>query len=129
VLQCTVPDNFETIERRRYLRLADNFRVQLAPWSGGAPDPDGDVEAVSGAAFSRDLSVGGLCVVSDHAYRRGSVVEATIAIPELDTPLKVVGEVVRCLSSTSGRSEIALRFVPRWIDEDVRDRLMKLIYG
>jgi hypothetical protein len=123
-----VPNDFETIEKRRYLRLADNFRVALGTWSGGPPAAPPEDEAASAVAFSRDVSVSGLCVVCDRSFPEGGVVEAEISVPELDDPLKVAGEVVRCASAAGGRYEIALRFVPHWIDEDVRARLKQLIY-
>ena len=126
-------DRLDDSERRRYLRLQDNFRVDLAPWSG-APQSlhrlEGD-KPDSWVAFSRDLSVGGVAVVASQGPPAGSVVEATIHVPELESPLMVVGEVVRStpLGGSEERFEIALRFAPGWIDEEMRARLEKLVYG
>lgn len=125
-------DPFGDPERRRYLRLQDNFRVELEPW-GGAPQPNpgepAESKPESWVAFSRDLSVGGVAVVSESGPPSGSVVEARIHVAELDEPLVVVGEVVRSTPLGDGRYESALRFAPGWIDEDVRARLEQLVYG
>lgn len=119
-------------ERRRYLRLQDNFRVEIEPWAGAPAPRSGDVsdpKPSSWVSFSRDLSVGGVAVVADSEPAAGAVVEARIHVPEMEGPLIVVGEVVRSTPLGDGRFEIALRFAPGWIDEDVRAQLEKLVYG
>ena len=115
--------------RRRYLRLQDNFKVELEPWTGGPLEYSVDTKQDPMVAFSRDLSVGGICVVADRATAPGGVVEAVIHVAELEHPLKLVGEVIRCDAQDDGRYEIALRFAPGWIDESVRDQLERLVYG
>ena len=116
-------------ERRRYLRLRDNFRVELNPWAKG---PDGapqeeDVESLVG--FSTDLSVGGVCLVADTSPALGSVVDAVIHAAELEAALSIIGEVVRADARADGRYDVALRFASGWIDEDVRQQLEQLVYG
>lgn len=115
--------------RRRYLRLQDNFRVELEPWTGGPLENGVDTKPAPVIAFSRDLSIGGICVVADRATAAGAVVEAVIHAAELEHALKVVGEVIRCDAQEDGRYEIALRFAPGWIDESVRNQLERLVYG
>ena len=115
--------------RRRYLRLQDNFRVELEPWAGTPLACDEEEKPDPVVAFSRDLSIGGICVVADRATSAGGVVEATIHVAEMDQALKVVGEVIRCDVRADGRYEIALRFAPGWIDEGVRSQLERLVYG
>jgi hypothetical protein len=133
-----VEERFVTIEKRRYLRLLDNFRVDLRPWeltgsrSTGPVEPadePGSAEPSPVVAFSRDLSVGGICVHGDTSVAPGTLVEAEIIVPEIEQPLKVVGEVVRCSPGPKGRYELALRFVPHWIDDRARAALEGLVYG
>ncbi|HYC77272.1 MAG TPA: PilZ domain-containing protein [Planctomycetota bacterium] len=115
----------EVIEKRRFLRLNDYFRVsfrlldrQLEP-TGPAPE---------GLGWSKNLSIGGLCFVADGPAQPGEQVAAHVEIPEIEGGLSVVGEVVRCLEVKPGRHEIAIRFLPAGADERARERLERFIY-
>lgn len=115
----------EVIEKRRFLRLNDYFRVnfrlldrQLSP-TGPAPE---------GLGWSKNVSIGGVCFVADGPAREGEHLALRVEIPELDGGVDVVGEVVRCRESKAGRHEIALRFLPSGADERVREKLEQFIY-
>jgi hypothetical protein len=116
----------EVIEKRRFLRLDDNFRIsfrlldrQVSP-TGPAPE---------GLGWSKNVSLGGVCFVADGPARPGEHLAARVEIPELEGGVDVVGEVVRCVESRGGRFEIALSFLPEGARADGREKLKSFIYG
>jgi hypothetical protein len=120
------PSAVEVIEKRRFLRLDDYFRInfrlldrQLSP-TGPAPE---------GLGWSKNLSLGGVCFVAGGPAVPGEQLLVHIEIPEVDGGVDVVGEVVRCGESRAGRYEIALRFLPSGADDRGRERLERFIYG
>jgi hypothetical protein len=58
----------------------------------------------------------------------GDVLRAEITIPELDNPVTVVGEVVRCVETEDSNIELALRFLPFGLNEEQRAQLELFIY-
>lgn len=119
----------DVIEKRKFLRLSDNFRVEFERTDeyGVQPDEDG-----VGVGFSKDLSMGGVAFVvrdaKDEEVGIGDVLRAEITIPELENPLVIVGEVVRRSRSDDSGIELALRFLPFGLDEEQRAQLELFIY-
>ena len=116
----------EVIEKRRFLRLNDYFRVSFRSLdrqislTGPAPE---------GVGWSKNLSVGGVCFVADGPAQAGEQLSARIEIPEIpEGGILVVGEVVRCREVRPGRYELALRFLPTGADERTREQLELFIY-
>ena len=71
----------EIIEKRRFLRLNDYFRVsfrsldrQVSP-TGPAPE---------GVGFSKNVSLGGVCFVADGPAQPGEQLLAHVEIPEIE---------------------------------------------
>jgi hypothetical protein len=118
-------------ENRRYLRLKDNFRISFALVPAPAPGGGGAAPALedSPVGYSKDLSVGGLCLVTDEDLGAGEVVSAELHAPELEGTLEFQAEVVRARLLESGQREIALRFLPSSLDERARQRLENLVYA
>ena len=115
----------EIIEKRRFLRLNDYFRVtfrsldrQVSP-TGPAPE---------GVGFSKNVSLGGICFIADGPAETGEQLLAHVEIPEIEGGISVVGEVVRCTEIRPQRYELALRFLPTGTDERTRERLELFIY-
>lgn len=115
----------EIIEKRRFLRLNDYFRVtfrsldrQVSP-IGPAPE---------GVGYSKNLSLGGICFVADGPAQEGEQLLAHVEIPEIDGGVSVVGEVVRCREVKPSRYELAVRFLPTGTDERSREHLELFIY-
>ena len=115
----------EIIEKRRFLRLNDYFRVTFRSLdrqvsvTGPAPE---------GVGWSKNLSLGGICFVADGPAHPGEQLLAHVEIPEIEGGLPVIGEVVRCLELKPGRFELAIRFLPTGTDERSRDQLELFIY-
>lgn len=117
--------NIEMIERRRYLRLLDYFQVDMRPLELPS-DAEGPGEPSRG--FSKNLSLGGVCLVSRDPVASGQLIHATIHIPELASPLQVSGEVVRCRPHQGDRYEVAVRFLPSGMDDSARADLERFLY-
>lgn len=117
--------SLEIIEKRRFLRLSDYFKVSYVPTDefGAA-----QATAVPEVGYSKNLSLGGICFVTDGQVANGDTIRATIAIPEIDGPIEVVGEVVRAHGVANGRTEVAVKFLPFGMDEDQRTKLELFIY-
>jgi hypothetical protein len=115
----------EIIEKRRFLRLNDYFRVtfrsldrQVSP-TGPAPE---------GVGFSKNVSLGGICFIADGPAQPGEQLLAHVEIPEIEGGVSVIGEVVRCVELKPSRYELAVRFLPTGTDERSRDQLELFIY-
>src|SRR6058998_3736833 len=94
----------EIIEKRRFLRLNDYFRVtfrsldrQLSP-TGPAPE---------GVGYSKNVSPGGVCFVADGPGPVGEQLAAHVETPDIEGGISVAGEVVRCVEIKPGRFELA----------------------
>ncbi len=115
----------EIIEKRRFLRLNDYFRVTFRSLdrqitiTGPAPE---------GVGWSKNLSLGGICFIADGPAQAGEQLLAHVEIPEIEGGLSVIGEVVRCYEIKPGRFELAVRFLPTGTDERSRDQLELFIY-
>jgi len=45
--------------------------------------------------YSRDLSIGGIFLESDHPYPAGSKLEMELSLPEIADKVRLIGEVIR----------------------------------
>lgn len=117
--------SLEIIEKRRFLRLNDYFKVTFLP-----TDEFGSTQTSASPelGFSKNLSLGGIAFITDAKIDVGDTIRATISIPEIEAPIEVVGEVVRCLPSGNGRRDVAVKFLPFGMDEEQRSKLELFIY-
>lgn len=118
-----------TSERRQYRRRNDHFRVDMRPFrvgSGFIPKVMRDGAVLVG--HSRDLSVSGMALVVKDALPLGFLLSAEIHVPELDQPISIVVEVVRCQVLPGKGYDLGLRNVPQWIGESERAALIGLLY-
>jgi hypothetical protein len=115
----------EVIEKRRFLRLNDYFKVSYLPTDEVLGT---QMHARAEVGYSKNVSLGGIAFVTDGNIDVGDTIRATIGIPELDSPIEVVGEVVRALDAGGGRRDIAVKFLPFGMDEDQRTKLELFIY-
>ncbi|MEE9394797.1 MAG: PilZ domain-containing protein [Planctomycetota bacterium] len=115
----------DVIEKRRFLRLKDYFKVTFRITDDfGTVADNADLHV----GYSKDLSLGGVGFVTDIDMERGQVVAASISIPEIDTPVEFIGEVVRSIPLSDNRFEVAFKFLPFGLDEDRRSELELFIY-
>ena len=119
--------SIEIIEKRRFLRLNDYFKVSFQP-AGEFGEEQGSEDAGDEVGFSKNLSLGGVAFVTDSTVAKSDYIRATIQIPELDDPIEVVGQVIRADQVEGGRIEVAVKFLPFGIDEEQRNKLELFIY-
>ncbi|MCA9320771.1 MAG: PilZ domain-containing protein [Planctomycetes bacterium] len=117
--------SIQVIEKRRFLRLNDYFRVSFQP---ATEFHDAETEEIRDVGYSKNLSLGGVAFVTDTAVAHNDYVRATIQIPELDEPIEVVGQVVRIDDVGGGKHEVAVKFLPFGIEEEQRTKLELFIY-
>lgn len=117
--------SIEVIEKRRFLRLNDYFKVTFQPASDFQEAED---EAPNELGFSKNLSLGGVAFVTEAPIGGGDYIRAKIHIPEIGEPIEVVGQVIRARPVGDGRSEAAIKFLPFGMDEDQRNKLELFIY-
>ena len=119
----------DVIEKRKFLRLSDNFKVEFERTDEFGVEPE---ENNAGIGFSKDLSMGGVAFVAPNPagvdVGIGDVLRAEITIPELQNSVTVVGEVVRCIETDDSGLQLALRFLPFGLDEEQRAQLELFIY-
>lgn len=117
--------SIEVIEKRRFLRLSDYFKVSFQP-AGEFGEKKDDTHVEVG--FSKNLSLGGVAFVTGADVGSSDYIRATIQIPEIDGLIEVVGQVIRVIDREEGKKEVALKFLPFGIDEDQRNKLELFIY-
>ncbi|MFT7619322.1 MAG: hypothetical protein ACI97A_002972 [Planctomycetota bacterium] len=117
--------SIEVIEKRRFLRLSDYFKVSFQPAGEFGEKKDGSSEEIG---FSKNLSLGGVAFVTDADVSAADYIRATIQIPEIDGLIEVVGQVIRVMDGDEGKREVALKFLPFGIDEEQRNKLELFIY-
>jgi c-di-GMP-binding flagellar brake protein YcgR len=116
----------EIVEKRRFLRLEDYFKVSYHKTDdfGGHEEEEHD-----SVAYSKNISLGGIALVTERELVPGDVIAADVVIPELDRPIEFVGEVVRINPLPEGdRFDVAIKFLPFGIDEERRSELELFIY-
>ena len=117
--------SIEVIEKRRFLRLDDYFKVTFQPASDFQETAtDGPNEL----GFSKNLSLGGVAFVTEAGVGSGDYIRAKIHIPEIGEPIEVVGQVIRAVPTGDGRYDAAIKFLPFGMDEDQRNKLELFIY-
>ena len=117
--------SIQVIEKRRFLRLNDYFRVTFQPATDfGEKKSEGAAEI----GWSKNLSLGGIAFVTESPVGQGDYVRATIQIPEISEPIDVVGQVIRMSPVGAGKYEIAVKFLPFGMDEEQRNKLELFIY-
>lgn len=118
--------SIEVIEKRRFLRLSDYFKVCFQPAGEfGEKREDASHEEVG---YSKNLSLGGVAFVTEARVSPSDYIRATIHIPEIDSPIEIVGQVIRVIERDEGKREVALKFLPFGIDEEQRNKLELFIY-
>ena len=118
--------SIEVIEKRRFLRLSDYFKVSFQP-AGEFGEKSGD-ETGEEIGYSKNLSLGGIAFVTEANVNESDYIRASIQIPEIDGPIEVVGQVIRVIQSEENKNEVAVKFLPFGIDEDQRNKLELFIY-
>lgn len=114
-------------EKRRFLRVEDHFRATVAyldrAENGGAPPV--------GAAWSRNLSLGGFAFAADRSVDPGEQLSIHVEAPEVPGGLDFLAETVRCAPSPGreGSWEISVRFLPAGTSEATRQKIEKLVYA
>ncbi len=104
----------EVAERRRYRRFLDEVRVRYRDLESGEPSRWGR---------SRDLSLGGLCLLSEGRLAVGSHLAVEIQIPDETAPVLALGRVLRCLGEGDGCAS-GIEFL--WVSEEDRANLRRL---
>ena len=70
-----------------------------------------------------NISLGGICILSESVEETGSIVDLVINFPEQDTSLAVQGEVVWC--NTESPRDMGIRYIN--MDEDRRNTLRRYL--
>lgn len=114
-------------EKRRFLRVDDNFRATVAylDRAVGAGDPP------VGVAWSRNLSIGGFAFAADRSVEVGEQLRVHVDAPEIPGGLDFLAESVRCVPSVGrpGSWEISVRFLPAGTSESTRQKVERLVYA
>ncbi|MCB9833636.1 MAG: PilZ domain-containing protein [Planctomycetes bacterium] len=118
--------SIEIIEKRRFLRLNDYFRVSFQP--AGEFGEESAAASREDVGFSKNLSLGGVAFVTGSNVQISDYIRAEIQIPEIETPIEIVGQVIRVTPLEGGRREVAIKFLPFGIDEEQRGKLELFIY-
>ncbi len=103
-----------TIERRTHPRYVEEVRVRFRDLEGGAPSSWGR---------SRDLSLGGMCLIAKAEVAVGSHLALEINIDDEPAPLLALGRVLRCKDDGEGHAA-GIQFL--WIGEEDRANLYRL---
>lgn len=122
-LTVETPERVETQQRRAYFRV--DVRVPLS-FRRGMPE-DLMSETPYAPTFTKDLSGGGLRFETDEPISIGDPLELLVELPELPSPLAVLGVVVRkAPTRKQGTNAIGAHFVT--IHETARDKLIAFLF-
>lgn len=91
-------------EQRRYLRLDTVNLVKVALDQRTVKEPS---EIVS--AFTKNISVEGMCFLSDKSFDKGKPVRLEIVLPDDSDPLTIKGQ-VRWVRSIGGKKQTKPKF-------------------
>lgn len=102
-------------ERRRHRRFLDEVKVRFR-----------DLEGVQPSAWgrTRDLSLGGLCLVSDEPVPLGAHLAVELHIERETAPILALGRVVRTVEDSEDPCAAGIEFL--WIGEEDRRNLSRL---
>jgi len=118
VLPTSAADQAEIAERRRHRRFIDRVRVRYRDIEGSDPSRWGR---------SRDLSLGGLGLVTKESVELGAHLALEIHIDSEPAPVLALCRVVRCSPDHEGDSEDSLSGVEfLWMSEEDRGNLERL---
>lgn len=117
----TTPSEVEKMQQRSFVR----FDVAL-PIVVAYPDPDKEDEVISLKLNTKDLSGGGLQVISEVKMKIGRKVQLTLDIPEYGV-FEVDGQVVRVHQPQDDRKLfwISIKFLS--IPNNIRDKIIRFI--
>ena len=109
------PQSQSVDERRLHKRFIDEVRVRYR-------DLEGNDSARWG--LSRDLSLGGVCLLAEEAVPMGSHLAVEVHVESETAPILALGRVVRCGEPEDGRVVAGVQFL--WIGEEDRANLQRL---
>ena len=104
-----------TAERRRHVRFMDEVRVRYRDIEGTDPSSWGR---------SRDLSLGGLCLVADGPVLVGAHLALEIHIQTEPAPILALARVVRCAEDGPDSCAAGVEFL--WMSSEDRGNLERL---
>lgn len=111
-------DQADTADRRRHRRFLDQVRVRYRDIEGTDP---------SGWGRSRDLSLGGLGLITKSAVELGAHLALEIHIDSEPAPVLALCRVVRCSPDEDGNVDDYLAGVEfLWMSEEDRGNLERL---
>ena len=102
-------------DRRLHPRFIEEVRVRYRDLEGFDPSQWGR---------SRDLSLGGLCLVTDDEIHIGSHLALEIHIEDEPAPVLALGRVLRCDGDEGGSHASGIQFL--WVGEEDRPNLHRL---
>ena len=108
------PERPVLAERRRHRRFLEEVRIRFRDIEGCDP---------GGWGLSRDLSLGGVCLVARNHVPRGCHLALEIHIEHETAPILALGRVIRSRDSESGCSA-GLEFL--WVSQEDRRNLARL---
>ncbi len=95
--------SFYSRDKRRFLRI--NFFSEITIRELGFQDPKALM------VKSKDISTGGILFESDHPVDIGTKVQLNLIFNNTDTPLLIIGKVVRVEATETGRYDIGISFL------------------
>jgi hypothetical protein len=104
-----------TEERRRHRRFLDEVKVRYRDLEGVEPSAWGQ---------TRDLSLGGLCLVTPEPVALGAHLALEVHIARETAPILALGRVVRLVEDPEDESTAGIEFL--WIGEEDRANLCRL---
>ena len=105
----------ESAERRRHHRFLDEVRVRYRDIEGSDPSCWGR---------SRDLSLGGLCLLAVRSPLVGSHLALEIHIETEPAPVLALARVVRCVEEGPDSCAVGVEFL--WMSQEDRGNLVRL---
>lgn len=104
-----------TEDRRRHKRFIEEVRIRYR-----------DLEGIEPAAWghSRDLSLGGMCLLASESVPLGAHLAMEIHIETEPAPLLALGRVVRIVEEPEGDCAAGVEFL--WVSDEDRANLARL---
>ena len=117
----TMPFEVEKTQQRSFVRFDIALPIVVEYLK------DGEEEEISLNLVTKDLSGGGLQIISERKIKIGKRVQLTLAFPEQGA-VKVAGEIIRVHKPQDDRQLfwISIRFID--IQESTRDKISKFIF-
>lgn len=102
-------------ERRRHKRFLDDVKIRFRDLEGVDP---------AGWGHSRDLSLGGVCIIASDPVPLGCHLAMEVHIRSETSPILALGRVVRLVEDPNGDCLAGVEFL--WISEEDRANLTRL---